>query len=233
MRPRIGITANRAADEERMKRYLAYVAEAGGDPVLLRPGDRVDLDELDGLLLSGGADVHSRHYRQPLHPLAQVDEERDDFELPLGREAVAGHVPIFGICRGFQVLNVLYGGQLIQHLEGHRAGEAASAPSGQHEVRVAEGSRLAELLPVGSVLVNSRHHQGLRESELAPSLKATAWSPDGLVEAVEPTDRTDRFVLGVQWHPERVNECDPSCRELARAFVAAAAKHAERRLIRS
>jgi putative glutamine amidotransferase len=83
------------------------------------------------------------------------------------------------------------------------------------------------------VLVNSRHHQGLREAELAPLLKATAWSPDGLVEAVEPTDRTDRFVLGVQWHPERVDECDPSCRELARAFVAAAAKHAERRLIRS
>jgi putative glutamine amidotransferase len=210
-----------------MDRYVKYVEDAGGDARVLRPGDRVDLDQLDGLLLSGGVDVHPGHYGQAIEADLSLDAERDDFEVPLGRAALASDMPVFGICRGFQLMNVLRAGPLIQDLPDHRAGESSDSPSGQHDVRVAADSRLAELLGDGDVPVNSRHHQGLTDAELAPGLRATAWSPDGLVEAFE--EPGDRFVLAVQWHPERVAECDPRCLNLASAFVEAATAYAKTR----
>jgi putative glutamine amidotransferase len=228
LRPRIGITASSAAI---MDRYVSYVESAGGEPRVLRPGDTVDLEQLDGVLLSGGVDVHPRHYGQTIdHDAVTIDEARDAFELPIGRAALDAGVPVLGICRGFQVLNVLHGGRLVQHFEGHRVADQSAAPSGQHDVQVAPGSRLAELLGDGAVAVNSRHHQGLTEAELAPGLRATAVSPDGYVEGLEPAEPSDeRWVLGVQWHPERVAECAPICAELARGFVEAAARYARTR----
>lgn len=209
-----------------MDRYVKYVEDAGGDACVLRPADRVDLADFDGLLLSGGVDVHPSHYGQDVEADLMLDAERDDFEVPLGKAALASDMPVFGICRGFQLMNVLRGGPLIQHLPGHRAGESSDSPSGQHDVRVAPDTRLAALLG-GDVPVNSRHHQGLTDAELAPGLQATAWSPDGLVEAFE--EPGDRFVLAVQWHPERAAECDPACLNLAKAFVQAAAQYAKTR----
>lgn len=213
-----------------MQRYVDYVEAAGGEARVLRPGDTVDLEQLDGVLLSGGVDVHPRHYRREVEAELGLDEERDAFELPLGRAALASDVPVFGICRGFQLLNVLAGGSLLQHFDGHRTADRSDAPSGQHMVRVAPGSRLAGLLGDGEVAVNSRHHQGLTEAELAPGLRATAWSPDGYVEGLELAEGgSGRWLLAVQWHPERVAECAPACRELARAFVEAAVEYARAR----
>ena len=209
-----------------MDRYVKYVEDAGGEARVLRPGDRVDLDQLDGLLLSGGVDVHPSHYGQAVEAELMLDADRDDFEVPLGKAALGSDLPVFGICRGFQLMNVLKGGPLIQDLAGHRAGDSSDSPSGEHGVRVAPDSRLAHLLG-GEVPVNSRHHQGLTDAELAPGLRATAWSPDGLVEAFE--EPGNRFVLAVQWHPERVAECDPKCLNLAKAFVEAAAEYAKTR----
>jgi putative glutamine amidotransferase len=227
LRPRIGITASRSAE---MSRYVDYVEAAGGEARVLRPGDTVDLEQLDGVLFSGGVDVHPRHYGRQVEAALSLDEERDAFELPFGRAALESGLPVLGICRGFQLLNVLAGGTLIQHFDGHRTADRSDAPSGQHDVRVAPDSRLARVLGQGEVAVNSRHHQGLTEAELAPGLRATAWSPDGYVEGVEPADAADdRWLLAVQWHPERVDECAPACRELARAFVAAAAHYARTR----
>jgi putative glutamine amidotransferase len=209
-----------------MDRYVKYVEDAGGEARVLRPGDRVDVEQLDGLLLSGGVDVHPSHYGREIEAELTLDAERDDFEVPLGRAALESDMPVLGICRGFQLMNVLRGGPLIQHFDGHRAGESSDSPSGQHDVRVAPDSRLAALLGT-DVPVNSRHHQGLTDAELAPGLRATAWSPDGIVEAFE--EPGDRFVLAVQWHPERVAECDPTCLNLATAFVEAAAHYARTR----
>jgi putative glutamine amidotransferase len=227
LRPRIGITASRSGE---MQRYVDYVESAGGEALVLRPGDRIDLEKLDGLLLSGGVDVHPRHYDRQVEAALSLDEERDAFEVPLGRAALTTDLPVFGICRGFQLLNVLAGGALVQHFDGHRTAEGSDAPSGHHAVKIAPSSRLADVLGAGEVEVNSRHHQGLTEAELAPALRATAWSPDGYVEGLELADRSDRrWLLAVQWHPERVAECAPACRELARAFVAAATEHARTR----
>src|SRR4051794_37642487 len=161
LRPRIGITASKSAF---MDRYVKYVEDAGGDAHVLRPGNSVDLEQIDGLLLSGGVDVHPSFYGREVEAELMLDAERDAFEVPLGRAAMESDMPVFGICRGFQLMNVLKGGPLIQDLPDHRAGESSDSPSAQHDVRVAPDSRLAELLG-GDVPVNSRHHQGLTENE--------------------------------------------------------------------
>jgi putative glutamine amidotransferase len=219
VRPRIGITSSRSANVDR---YVDYVAAAGGEPVVLRPGQPAPLEALDGLLFSGGVDVDPRHYGQAPDPGVEVDADRDQLELPLARRAIEAGLPVLGICRGMQLLNVAAGGSLIQHLDGHRLGTEASDPSGQHVVRVAPGSELAGILGAPEVPVNSRHHQAVGESDLAPGLVPTAWSPDGIVEAFERPG--PGWLLAVQWHPERVAEVDPACRRLAEALVDRAAR---------
>jgi putative glutamine amidotransferase len=218
MRPRIGITTSSSSNVDR---YVAYVAAGGGEPVVLRPGDPIELDALDGLLFAGGVDVHPRHYDQAPDPTIEVDEERDAFELPLARQAIESGLPVLGICRGMQLLNVVAGGSLIQHLEGHQLGPD-SDQSGQHVVTVAPDSELARIVGATELPVNSRHHQALGSAELAPGLTPTAWSPDGVVEAFERPG--DGWLLAVQWHPERVDEVDPACRRLAGALVERAAR---------
>ena len=227
MRPRIGITSSRSANVDR---YAAYVRAAGGDPVVLRPGDEPAPAALDGLLFSGGVDVDPRHFGQPPHPSIEVDEERDQFELPLARRALEAGLPVLGICRGMQLLNVVAGGSLIQHLEGHRLGPD-SVQSGQHVVRVAPDSELAAILGRDEVPVNSRHHQAVGSDELAPGLTPTAWSPDGVIEAFERPG--EGWLVAVQWHPERVDEVDPACRRLAEALVERASSRAGQRSDRS
>jgi gamma-glutamyl-gamma-aminobutyrate hydrolase PuuD len=217
-RPRIGITTSRSANVDR---YAAYVAAAGGEPIVLRPGDPTPPEALDGVLFSGGVDVDPCHYGQEAEPSVEVDEERDKFELPLARRAIEAGLPVLGICRGMQLLNVVAGGSLIQDLDGHRVAPGSDR-SGHHVVRVAPGSQLAAILGQAEVPVNSRHHQALGEAELAPGLTPTAWSSDGIVEAFERPG--DGWLLAVQWHPERVDEVDPACRRLADALVERAAR---------
>ncbi|MEW6546967.1 MAG: gamma-glutamyl-gamma-aminobutyrate hydrolase family protein [Bacillota bacterium] len=212
--PLIGITSS-VDEEDRVQvpsGYAAAVEAAGGIPVVLpvlapeKAGEV--LAHLQGLLLSGGVDVDPSHYGEdPLPGLGRVTPERDAFELALAREALALGVPVLGVCRGVQVLNVAAGGTLYQDL-GSQMGNVLKhrqeAPRWHesHSVRLDPGSRLAAILGVPEVRVNSFHHQAVRE--VAGGLRAVAWAPDGVIEAVEATGTDHRFALGVQWHPEEM-----------------------------
>ena len=231
MKPRIGITSRRSSDEwiaRQVVRYIQAVEEAGGEAVVLaadQDGAPPSLKGLDGLLLSGGGDVPPSLYGQGFEgaEIDEMDRGRDEMERRLVGEALARDVPVLGICRGIQVLNVMMGGALVQHISGHRASGSASA---QHPVRVEAGSKLAEALGAsGEMEVNSRHHQGVTSELLASGLVSVAYY-GSIVEAVE--SRNHRWVVAVQWHPERY-EIDANLfssteaqRRLFRAFVRAA-----------
>jgi putative glutamine amidotransferase len=212
-RPLIGITvgpdAGRPGFFQLREDYLRSVEQAGGLPVVLAPGEAADaaelLDGIDGLLLSGGADVDPALFgEQPHQKLGRVTRARDDFELALTREALAQDVPLLAICRGQQVLNVAAGGTLVQDIPSQLAGSIDHDPDTPrsavaHTVRVADGTRLHAILGEPRVEVNSFHHQSVKD--LGRGLIATAWSePDSVVEGIESPKH--RFVVGVQWHPE-------------------------------
>ena len=194
-RPIIGITTL-SADQDYFDRlvrnYWWAVTWAGGEPVILTPQHNVLAPEeqvarLDGLLLSGGGDVHPRHYGQPLNGSDpdNIDESRDELELPLARAALTADLPILAICRGMQVLNIVAGGSLIQHVDGHRSTLEATR---YHHVQVLPGTLLANTLDaVGSLCTNTFHHQALTEGELAPGFSPSAFVDDRpqLVEGME------------------------------------------------
>jgi anthranilate synthase component 2/putative glutamine amidotransferase len=185
--------------------YVNAVERAGGRPLLVPPSvDGVDetLDALDGLIFTGGSDLDPALYDEEAHPETfGVHRLRDDAELALLRAALERDMPVLGICRGIQLLNVALGGDLHQHVpelvghDGHK-----NDPPGQflhHEVEIDPASRLAGTLGERATVL-SHHHQGIRR--LAPGLVAAARADDGLVEALEAPER--RFALGVLWHPE-------------------------------
>jgi gamma-glutamyl-gamma-aminobutyrate hydrolase PuuD len=167
---------------------------------------------VDGLLLAGGTDVDPGLYGESR--AAETDEPdpvRDDLESELLREAIARDVPVFGICRGLQLLNVALGGTLVQHIENHKCPKQPEV----HTVAIAQGSKLAAILGMKEFVVNSRHHQCA--GRVADSLVVTAMAPDGVVEALELP--THRFALAVQWHPEA--KLDGPDLKLFEAFAAA------------
>jgi len=236
-RPRIVVTLHgpeQAAQEEptwaSFDTYLDAVRRAGGEPVALDPTSTAPereaaLGGMDGLLLPGGADLDPALYGQQPHPAVAVEGARDDLELAAWTAARQRGVPIFGVCRGFQAINVFSGGTLVQHLEGHDS--PAQAPKA-HPLHLDPASRLAAILgetdPLLSTEVNSYHHQAVRPTDLAAGLLASAVAPhdDGeLVEALEAADRED-WLVGVQFHPERPEFIGPEFDRLWRAFVDAA-----------
>jgi len=241
MRPTVAVTAKRSDADwvaERVQPYLDAIVTAGGEPLLLAPdncGEECSAlpDSVRGLLLTGGGDVHPRRYGQSLDgtEVEGIDELRDDLELTLARSALAADLPILAICRGIQVLNVALGGGLVQHVDGHR--DQRPNRTLRHDVRVTQGSRLARLLGCdGAIQTNSSHHQAIDDSCLAPGLRATARSlpDDHVIEGVESP--AHRWVVGVQWHPERVAEVPAVHQRLFSDFVAAAKEEAERRRAR-
>ncbi|WP_326783448.1 gamma-glutamyl-gamma-aminobutyrate hydrolase family protein [Streptomyces sp. NBC_00151] len=182
--------------------FVRGVTEAGGRAVVLPPDDQdADvLDRLDGLLLPGGVDIDPARYGQDRHPATdRARPDRDAGELLLLDAALERDLPVLGVCRGLQLLALLYGGTLHQHLPdvlGHSRHQPREGVLGEHEVIFAAGSRAAAVYGSSSS-VNSHHHQGIADPG---RLWVTAHSDDGLPEAVEDPDR--RWVLGVQWHPE-------------------------------
>src|SRR5687768_7470383 len=171
MRPKVAITLGDRTKPEVVERYVRYMNDSGADAVVVMPGQDIPWGEIDGLVLGGGADVDPAVYGQARHEKTEVEPERDALELPAARKAIDEKLPMLGICRGFQLLNVVLGGTLVQHLDGH--GRDPEGRSGQHEAAVAEGSRLASILGKSSVRVNSSHHQAVRAENLAPGLKAS------------------------------------------------------------
>jgi putative glutamine amidotransferase len=179
--------------------YVRAVERSGARPVLVPPsleGIEETLDALDGIVFTGGSDLDPELYGEEAHAeTLGIVRMRDEAELALLRAALERDMPVLGICRGIQVLNVGMGGDLDQHLEGHR-----HDPPGQfvqHDVAIEPDTRLAQMLGEHTTVM-SHHHQGLKT--LAPGLVETARAADGLLEAVEAPDR--RFTVGVLWHPE-------------------------------
>jgi len=234
-RPRILITVRRALNGElpaRLARSIKFYADAvyaaGGDPVVVATGDSVP-EHYDGLLLAGGADVDPRHYGQPIDARIEqtltIDDARDALELPLTRAALEDDVAMLCICRGVQLINVAAGGTLWQDLSLARVDPAVHNQDGRletweiaHSAAVDTGSRLADVVGDGTIGVNTFHHQAVAEP--APGFTVTARAPDGTIEGIE--SRQHRFVVGVQWHPERMVGHHPRHRALFERFVASA-----------
>ena len=190
------------------------------------------LHQLDGFMLSGGPDVDPKEYGAVTDPNANVRSrpERDAFELPMLRGAMDMDMPVLAICRGMQVLNVVAGGKLLQDFPRHRD-ESGRGKSALHQIWISPGSKLAASIGSGgSVRVNSRHHQGLREAQKAPTLKASAYSMDDqIIEGLESPDHT--WVVGVQFHPEIKEELPKHFAGLFDALVHFAGKRASARAI--
>lgn len=236
MKPRIGITTwteqkTRAPYLTLSQNYLDSVVRAGGLPwpVPLAGADdeRADpaayLDGLDGLLFSGGEDVWPRLYGEdPLPSVSYADPDRDRWEILLVHEARRRQMPLLGICRGHQLINVALGGTLWQDLPTQRPGGLGHSPPDLpmdelwQQIRLVPGpSRLRDLFGQDSLVVNTFHHQAVKD--LAPGLRATAHAADGVIEAYEA--ETGAFLLGVQFHPEALTARYPHFTALFSAFV--------------
>jgi len=203
--------------------YVDAIRRAGGRPTLLLPGDDMLPEELlrpfDALLLVGGGDVEPARYGQEPHASVYgVEPDRDVLEAELLHEADRSEMPTLAICRGMQLMNVAFGGTLIQHLPDHDAYLPHGKPSGRddlaHDVKAAPGSRLSEAAGAEDLTCSTHHHQGV--DHVGKGLSPTGWSEDGLVEAVE---RDGGWMLGVQWHPEDTASDDPRQQALFDALV--------------
>lgn len=220
-RPLIGVSANRFPPDPQRPVFknmelhygeghlLESIYRAGGLPVILPDlKDEKALEEflerIDGLVLSGGADVSPESYgRKDYDPKWPGDKVRDSYEIALIRGAEKAKKPILGVCRGMQVLNVAFGGTLFQDITSEKTGSLVHRDWGiyeqnVHEVRVEKGSWLEKIYGKAVLKVNTIHHQGVRE--LAKGFRAVAFAPDGIVEAIE--HEGGRWIRGVQWHPE-------------------------------
>lgn len=227
-RPLIGLTTSQPSEGSGLGRlfngtslrYMEGLEAVGALPMLLPNLPELAQDyakRVDAALFTGGVDVHPRHFGQhPQRGLGEVDEGRDAFEIALYRALRKLGKPVFGICRGAQMINVLEGGTLHQHLPNITEfwvdhAQVARPPVLGHVVSFTEGSLLAETHG-GGALVNSYHHQAI--DEVAPTLTTAATAPDGLVEAVE-----GEGLIGVQWHPELLFQAHPHALGTFQAFV--------------
>jgi putative glutamine amidotransferase len=215
------------------QRYILTLTAAGAIPWMIPLIDEETLrgvyDELDAVFLPGGADIDPFTYGADPHPLCdKTDRERDRVEVSLAKWALAEEKPLLGVCRGMQLINVAAGGTLYQDLAEEFPGAIKHDyfPFGgatytrdylAHDVSIAEGTRLAELIGAGSQRVNSMHHQGIKQ--LGRGLVSTAEAPDGLIEALEGAD--DSYLVAVQWHPEALTDNDERTRHLFSDFIAA------------
>lgn len=249
-RPRIVVAGQWWADRGSLRppvHYIRAVQAAGGEAVVvspfrlqpgeevpgelgpvdmvtgLDPGDASVMADASGLVVPGGGDVDPAWYGQEPHPRTNnISHRRDGFERTLVLAALERDLPVLAICHGMQLLNVVLGGTLDQHLADraerleHDRDQPRTEPV--HSVRLEVGTRLRELLGGDEVQVNSHHHQGVDVT--APMLREAAWAGDGVLEAVESPGH--RWVIGVQWHPEVMAPVDEAQRRLFDGFVEAA-----------
>jgi putative glutamine amidotransferase len=215
--------------------YLDALERAGATAIPLHErtpaGDRTAAwASMHGLLLTGGADLDPTRYGEPPMGARAIQPGRDALEEEAFREAWASGVPILGICRGLQAINVFAGGSLLQHVEGHEREPYPTPNPTRHPLDLAAGSRLAMILGEAPDLeVNSFHHQAITRDRLGPGLRISATADHAgsgeLVEAIETAD-PDRWLIGVQCHPERTESSPPVFERLWAAFIAACAERA-------
>jgi putative glutamine amidotransferase len=245
VRPLIGITTHFLPIQDGGRPYhVTYgrnalaIERAGGLPVLIPSGLdiatlRAIYDRVDAVMVPGGGDVNPERYNAARHTsVYRVDDARDQSEIQVVRWSVEDNRPLFGICRGNQLINIALGGTLVQDIPSlvdtpikhdypqpeiphtHRA----------HNITIDADSRLAQIMGTTTLTVNSLHHQAIEQP--APTVKITAYAPDGVIEALEIPGL--HFALSVQWHPEDMIEDDPAMQQLFNAFVQAARESALR-----
>ncbi len=207
--------------------YINALAAVGAAPIIipLDLGDdimRSIYDRLDGLFMAGGGDMNPASYCEAIYPKTEgLDLLRDQAELTLARWALADHMPILGVCRGVQALNIASGGTLIQdvtdmvpHAIRHQYFPDKPRNYVAHDIDVVTDTRLAGILG-SSARVNSFHHQAVKS--IGPEFRVSAYAPDGVIEAIEHVNGT--FAVGVQWHPESLIDADTKMKALFEAFV--------------
>lgn len=214
--------------------YINAIVEAGGTPVMIPlVGEEESLlkymNIIDGILFTGGVDVSPLYYGEnPIKDIGAIEQDRDAYEMFLFKEAYDVNMPIMGICRGIQLINVALGGSLYQDINsqiesslGHNPKES---PMNQvhHMIRIEKNSKLYDIFENETIAVNSFHHQSIKD--LGKGLKVTAHSYDGIIEAVESMERD--FVLGVQWHPEALVPKHETSKKLFNEFVKQCGKFA-------
>lgn len=243
-RPLIGITAYNYIKPTTGWRYdvcygknAAAIEDAGGLPVLIPSMVSMETlrgiyERLDAVMLPGGGDVNPSRYHAEAETdikLYDISDERDEMEISMAQWAVEDDLPVFGICRGIQVLNVALGGSLVQDIPARMTTDlrhTIKSPQEElrsqllHDVTLKEGSLLASVLGEKQVTVNSIHHQALRD--VAPRATISAVAPDGVIEGIELPDK--QFVMAVQWHPEDLVDDDARMQNLFTSFVEAAHK---------
>jgi putative glutamine amidotransferase len=235
--PRIVVTLSDVSehpDPERAARraalYLDAIRRHGGDPVpidakTLPVALTAALSSMDGLLLTGGGDIDPARYGQANDGSREIDQARDALEAFAWEAAGLRAVPVLGICRGLQAINVFAGGTLLQHVDGHEGPSWGTGEPVTHPIEVVAGTRLGDLLAPSAepIVVNAYHHQGILAEDLAPGLVASAWAASAagpLVEGLE--DPGSRFIVGVQCHPERTESTPSSFENVFEAFITAA-----------
>lgn len=220
--PLIGITPQYEIERERAwirSSYTGAVIRAGGIPVILdQYEDKAVLEallpRLDGILFTGGVDINPKLYGEEVDPkCGEIADVRDAFEVRLMEVVEQYDIPVFGICRGIQSLNVLCGGSLHQHRDNHQGV--------RHDVDITEGTRLHAIIGKTKINANSFHHQCVKA--IAPGLIVTAHAEDGTIEAIERPG--ERFFVGVQWHPELLSANEEDHHALFCAFIGAAREY--------
>lgn len=210
--------------------YIAALVAVGAAPVIIpleldKDTLRSIYERLDGLFLAGGGDMNPTCYGQSVYPKTEgLDLLRDDAELTIARWALEDHLPVLGVCRGVQALNVAAGGSLVQdvtdmvpHAIRHQYFPEKPRNYVAHDIQTVAGTRLAAILGE-EARVNSFHHQAVQT--VASDFRVSAYAPDGVIEAIEHINGT--FAVGVQWHPESLIDADAKMMALFQAFVAQA-----------
>lgn len=211
MTPKIGIPVVDEFAKKNFDNYKNVIEEHGGKVCFLVGNEKSIaefVDGIHGLLLPGGGDIHPDNFNQAWHPkIKYVDEDRDDLELSLFRAAYDKDIPVFGICRGIQIMSVAMGGELYQDIDTEYPNKALTHPAvnkkdSKHTIKIESDSKLYSIIGENVVEVNSAHHQAVDNNNYGDGFDITAHSSDGIIEVIENPSRP--FMIGVQYHPERM-----------------------------